>query len=389
MRTAAVAMALASLVTVPQSEGQRSNLNAPYVSVSGDGRFVALASKSRLVAADANDRRDVYVLDRDSGSVSLESPAPGESDSTEDCSHPMLSRDGRVLVYEQGDQVVLRDRIDGITQVLAAGREPAISADGRAVAFTSPVGVMVFDRVTQTLHNVSVDPSGSAVPNASSAPRLSGDGRYVVFTSMAALTGAADHPQTDGHGRRPPRSQVYLRDLKAGVTRLLSAAMRGEPADGDSWSPEITEDGCAVAFVSAATNLVKGDRNRSADVFLLTLANGSIELISRNAKGNSGNGASGRPALSVDGQRVAFQSEASDLAEPGTDINLLWDVFLLDRRAGRLTRLSTDQGSGWMEPSGGPAMDESGHVVAFSSRHPMSATDTRNDFDLFVLAGLQ
>src|SRR5438128_127523 len=124
MRRAAVAMALASLVTVPQSEGQRSNLDAPYVSVSGDGRYVALVSRSRLVAADTNDRGDVYVLDRASGSVSLESVAPGETDGTDGSSHPMLSRDGRLLVYEQGDRVVLRDRIDGVTTLLATGREP-------------------------------------------------------------------------------------------------------------------------------------------------------------------------------------------------------------------------------------------------------------------------
>ena len=60
-------------------------------------------------------------------------------------------------------------------------------------------------------------------------------------------------------------------------------------------------------------------------------------------------------------------------------------MFLLDRRMGRVTRLSADPGSEWMEASGGPAVDASGGVVAFSSRHPMNALDQRNDFDLFVL----
>jgi hypothetical protein len=69
MRGMAVAMVLASLVTVRQHDGQRSNLDTPYVSVSGDGRYVALISQDRLVAADTNDRRDVYMLDRSDGSV--------------------------------------------------------------------------------------------------------------------------------------------------------------------------------------------------------------------------------------------------------------------------------------------------------------------------------
>ena len=67
------------------------------------------------------------------------------------------------------------------------------------------------------------------------------------------------------------------------------------------------------------------------------------------------------------------------------DINLLWDVFMFDRRAGRVSRLSTDPRGEWMEASGGPAVDASGGVVAFSSRHPMNASDRQNDFDLFVL----
>jgi len=77
--------------------------------------------------------------------------------------------------------------------------------------------------------------------------------------------------------------------------------------------------------------------------------------------------------------------EASDLAKPDADVNLLPDVFLFDRRAGRATHLSTDPASEWMEASGGPAIDGSGRIVAFSSRHPINPADKRNDFDLFVL----
>src|SRR4029434_8572987 len=73
MRIAAAALALASFVTVPQHDAQRSNLDAPYVSVSGDGRYVALVSQARLGQADTDELRDVYVLDRAAGSVSLES----------------------------------------------------------------------------------------------------------------------------------------------------------------------------------------------------------------------------------------------------------------------------------------------------------------------------
>jgi hypothetical protein len=59
-------------------------------------------------------------------------------------------------------------------------------------------------------------------------------------------------------------------------------------------------------------------------------------------------------------------------------------VFVFDRDRGVTTRVSGDPEAGWMEPSGGPALDASGAIVAFSSRHPTDVSDKKNDFDLFV-----
>ncbi|MSO29624.1 MAG: hypothetical protein EXQ48_01590 [Acidobacteria bacterium] len=142
--------------------------------------------------------------------------------------------------------------------------------------------------------------------------------------------------------------------------------------------------------MSAVADFVSGDRNRSSDIFLADMQLGSIELVSRNHSGGSGNGASRGPFVSADGRVIAFQSLASDLicspcSRALEDINLLWDVFVLDRQTGTMTRVSTDAAGGWMEPSTGPVLDSSGNLVAYSSRHPIDAADTLNDFDLFVL----
>jgi Tol biopolymer transport system component len=210
-------------------------------------------------------------------------------------------------------------------------------------------------------------PSGVRV-----TPSLSADGRFVAF-------GAAARPST-GHAPRP-LSQVYVRDNQLNTTFRVS----------EGWRPVISADGRYVAFVSGATNLVAGDRNRSPDVFLADLKTGSIELVSRSATGGSANGRSMAPALSADARFVAFQSEASDLvcarhcAPADDDINLLWDVFVLDRRDHSMTRLSADAAGGWMEASVGPSVDSAGDVMAFSSRHPTDAADVKNDFDLFVV----
>ena len=102
------------------------------------------------------------------------------------------------------------------------------------------------------------------------------------------------------------------------------------------------------------------------------------------------NGASLTPAISADGRFVAFQSDASDMAcardcRPASeDINLLPDVFIFDRLTGQISPVSLGRQGPWMEESAAPAIDASGAVVAFTSRHPISPLDVLNDFDLFV-----
>ena len=102
------------------------------------------------------------------------------------------------------------------------------------------------------------------------------------------------------------------------------------------------------------------------------------------------NGASSRPAISANGQYVAFESDASNLvcakrcSPRELDINLVADVFAFNRVMGVVTQLSKDPQSGWMEPSGSAAIDGSGNVIAFSSRRPINDRDQRDDFDLFV-----
>jgi Tol biopolymer transport system component len=182
---------------------------------------------------------------------------------------------------------------------------------------------------------------------------------------------------------------VYVRDTDAHVTRRISIGRDGAVANGGSYAAAISGDGHHVAFVSEATNLVPRDDNRFPDVFLHDLGSRTTLLVSRSASGGSANGPSGNPAISMDGSYVAFQSDASDLtcsgrcSDTARDINLLSDVFLFDRVRRTTTRLSTGR-QPWMEPSAGPSISDTGAVVAFSTRHPIDADDTHNDFDLFV-----
>jgi Tol biopolymer transport system component len=391
----------ATVTTILQGDAWQSPVDGPTADISEDGRFVVFSSYTPLVAADGDTHRDVYVFDRAGGRVTLESVAPPGRRSSVDSAHPGISGDGRYVVFEMEGEIAFRDRQGATTTVLGAGHDPVISADGRFVAFASfatdiaPGGdanggrsdVYLIDVITGIARRVSVDRHGVQHSIGSSiTPSVSADGRYVAFASTAPLHGA---PRS-ATGDRPLISGIYVHDVRLGATRLIGVSRADRLENADSWRPVISSDGRYVAFVSASAGLAAGDLNRSADVFVADVHIGSTELVSRTASGNAGNGASRAPALSADGRVIAFQSLASNLlcspcSELMEDINLLSDVFLLDTRTRAMVRVSRDVAGGWMEPSTGPALDASGSLVTYSSRHPINATDKGNDFDLFVV----
>ena len=406
--------------TVPQANARGTPSDPPEVSVSANGRHVAFTSFARLAPKDTNDCADIYVLDRVTGRVTLESLAPDGRASSRASARPHLAGDGRLLIYETIDGaagagrlprwvVVLRDRVTGATRLLerpgipanGGNRDAAISADGRVVVFTSTASnltdgpdanesgddVYSVEVASMTIRRVSVDAAGrQPAAGASFAPAVSADGRYIVFSSTAPLDGAVGRPAV-ATGR--PQVNVYLRDMTLGLTTRISVRAGSAAPNGSSYEPAISGDGRYVAFVSDATNLVAHDDNRAADVFLRDLRTGTTELVSRSASGGSANGPSGHPAISGDGGIVAFQSDASDLfcgrqcASAVRDINLVADIFAFDRASRVIRRVSTGR-TPWMEPSIGPAVDATGTVIAFSSRHPIDARDDRDDYDLFI-----
>ena len=410
-----------TLLTLPQHDRFRSRLTPPGVSLSADGRYIAFASYARLTPDDADSQADVYLLDRTRGEITLQSHALAGYRMDGDAFRPRISRDARFIVYEAMIEhqtqrvvadVVLRDRVTGVATCVsrpASGEPPdgwsgsgEISDDGSAVVFVStatnlvPGGdangthqdVYLFDTRAGVLRRISVDRNGAQRATGQSAgPAMSGDGRHVAFMSTAPLA----TPLAAAGGQRPgvrEQAHVYLRDTELNDTILLTA--RGVVPNGASGAASVSRDGRFVAFVSTAANLVPSDDNESADVFVFERTTGMMSLASRGVNGRSANGSSGSPAISADGRFVAFHSDASDLicssrcAAAAEDINLLADVFLLDRATGTVTRLSADAAGSWIEESIAPVMDDEGRTVVFASRHPIDRYDVANDFDLFV-----
>jgi hypothetical protein len=415
-----------TLFTVPLRDTRPSRAPQILVSVSANGRYLAFASHARLAPADADDLADIYVLDRQTAVVTLESLS-AEGQALDGASqHPGLSGDGRYLVFEtalvsgghDARSVVLRDRLANVSRHLVRARDgrippavtesPAISEDGRFVVFSSNAAtlgngashdgmrraVYIYSADDGTIAGVSVGGDGAQPPRGESvSPRVSADGRFVVFASSADLLRSGQTGDDAASRSGPPGTaepyRVFVRDVRRQLTRCVSLPAGGGVPDGSSGSPVISGDGRYVAFASGATNLVPRDRNGSSDVFLHDAASGRLMLVSRSSMGGSANGHSSAPAISADGRIVAFQSDASDLvcaracAAADEDIDLVADVFLMDTHTGVILEASREATT-WAEESVAPSLDGRGAVLAFASRHPRDGADLEHDLDLFV-----
>ena len=411
------------VMSLPQRDQPGGQLDPASASISADGRFVAFTSGVRLAPADEDDDLDLYVQDLQTGTTTLESPSPGWASRYHPILYPRISVWGRFIVFqavvEDGPpsfpwQVVVLDRRDQsarVASVDAQGRlanghctQAAISADGTTIVFESLATNLIEsgDANGSSADILMVRVSGGAVTRVNVAsdgsqpvaghsvtPAVSADGRYVAFTSTADLLcpgGQLCDAAPRGRKRVP---EIYRRDTADGVTSRVSRSSIGADPNGPSSWPAISGDGRYVAFVSDATNLARGDRNARTDVFLHDTSTGTTELVSRRPDGRAANGASSLPAISGDGQTIAFQSLASDLVctkdcASLLDINLLSDLFVHDRLSGTTVRASVEGGSEWMASSRAPSLDTSGRILVFASRHPTGSEDLQNDDDLFV-----
>ncbi|NLF73514.1 MAG: cadherin-like domain-containing protein, partial [Candidatus Anammoximicrobium sp.] len=185
---------------------------------------------------------------------------------------------------------------------------------------------------------VDVTPDGQSSGNGYAVtPSLSADGRYVAFASTASnlVAGVTDSNET---------TDVFVRDMVAGVTRLVSVSTAGNAAaNGDSESPLISGDGRFVVFRSNATDLVPGFPAGSTtyQIYRADLQTGTVELVSRNAAGSGpGNDNSKLPIVNDDGRYVAWMSAATDLVADVADANSQEDLFLRDMTAGSTALVS-------------------------------------------------
>ena len=260
-------------------------------------------------------------------------------------------------------------------------RLPSLSNDGRYIAFESDspglvagdtnawTDVFVRDRVTNTTKRVSVTATGAEADIGGESPSISADGRFVAFASSDILTSNDTNLTED----------IYVRDMVASSTTLVSIAGNGAISNGLSDSPSISANGRFVVFRSAATNLDGlADTDGGTDVFVRDLVAGTTQRVSLSSVGGARPRRCGATGHRGDGRFVTYESTAADAV--ADDTNTVTDAFVYDRTLGQTSRVSTDSAGGQLLLGGvQPVVSADGRFVAFASASQVAGLPAQHD----------
>lgn len=212
------------------------------------------------------------------------------------------------------------------------------------------------DTLTGEVVLVSTDSTGLIESdNNNDSPRISGDGRYVVFSSFAQNIAV---PSINGI------SQVILKDMQDGTFEVISRQSSTVAGDLNSFRPDISSDGQFVVFASNATNF--GTTNNVTNVFFVDMNSSSvIEQISVGALNVEADNTSTGPSVSDDGRYVVFESLASNL---GIN-NGVFDIYARDRTNLTTTLISSNCSSclSGSDNSNNADISDNGQFVVFQS----------------------
>jgi Tol biopolymer transport system component len=346
---------LRTVLAAPTSIDPNGASNDP--SLSATGQFTAFSSQaSNLGPAVGTGRQwNVYVFNDTANQATLISTGPngaGNGPSTT----PSISSDGSVVAFASsatnlvantprhisdifvratGGQPKLLSVGPGGIQPDAASTQPAVSANGLEVAFTSNAddlvpgndnavsNVFVANVATGAITLVSVSSSGAQANGPSYNPSISADGTLVSFTSTASNLGP---------GGRRHLAQVYVHNMTTGATHRVSVSNGGSAQNATVPAPftqfsDLSGDGHYVVFDSNATNLVPGLTGAHTEVFRHSLDTGHNSLVSHSSALTTADNDSFYPATSSDGRITVFDSFADNLVSPWAPIE---NVFAQD-----------------------------------------------------------
>ncbi|HVM11483.1 MAG TPA: hypothetical protein VM638_03270, partial [Actinomycetota bacterium] len=392
-------------------EGTDPDASSSAPVISGNGRLVAFTSDAtNLVTGDTNGTQDVFVHDRVTGRTERASVASSGAEADGLSADPEISADGRFVAFTSAASnlvpedtngtydVFVRDLVLGTTERVSVGADGAqspegandatINADGRYVGFSSSStnlvpgdtngwgDAFVRDRLAETTFRVSLGTGGVEANLGGGDPDLSPDGGHVAFTSISTNLDGVDGSVG---------GDIFVRDLAADRTRLVSVGHDGSPANEQSAVPAVSADGRFVVFRSRASNLVPGDRNTIHDFFVRDVEAGRTERVSVSSAGASGEGVwTGIPApvITPDGRHVAFSTISPGLV-PG-DENQNLDVFVHDRVVGSTEIVTIRAGGAQAHGTKASISDDGRHVGFLSDHGGIVPGDANDSADVFV-----
>ena len=269
---------------------------------------------------------------------------------------------------------------------------PSLTADGRLVAFDTTATNLPGTGLNGALHDVLVSDhqrrmilasfgfDGSPANGASVLPAMAGDGSSVAFQSTASNLVPGDLNGV---------SDVFVRDLRTGLTRRVSITSTGGDPNGRSGEADLSRDGRFVVFTSDASNLVAGDTNNRSDVFVFDLGRNVTRRVSVGAGGRQGNGHSSAPSIASSGRFVSYSSRASNLV--AHDSNGIQDVFRVNAVTLQTRRASVSDKERQQKLAVGRAfrqisdVSSNGRYVVFDSDDAgLVGGDLNDDTDVFV-----
>lgn len=412
--TAVAATTFAPTQTGPErlsirSNGEEANQDSITPDVSADGRYIAFTSAaSNLVDNDHNQTNDIFVRDRQTGQTSRVSLHSHGHEANGPSFSPSISADGRYVAFYSlasnlvdGDNnnytdIFVHDRQTGQTSLVSVvlggtansnSRNPAISANGRYITFVSSASNLVGGDTNgkDDIFRWDREALIMQIVSVDSNEAAANDHSHTPSISgdgnhIAFVSDASNLVPGDGNNS----SDIFLRNMADGSTNRISLSYQGQEANGQSWEPAISDNGQFVAFVSLANNLVTVDGNGYADLFVRDLANNHTELVSLATDNTQGNDWSEMPSISANGRYVTFHSSATNLV-PGANNNLK-KLFLRDRQQNSLTLISVNsQGHMANDNSYEPLVAANGRYVVYSSHASNLVTNDHNGRrDVFI-----
>lgn len=407
----------ATVERVNMSTALNQSANGQFPTLNSDGRYVVFwTDDSKLIPNDLNGTGDIYLRDRQlsetvrvsigNGNVEANNLTFAEND---------ISDNGTLVVYASNATNLIGGDTNGFTDIFVFDRslgavarasitfnevqtngpsyKPVISGDGRFVAFRSQAANIVANRTSTQpdmflfdragtpgarMAQINVHSNGTPANQEDNSGRIAinANGNYIAFDSIAT-----NLVNNDTNGKR----DIFLRDRTTNKTTRISTGLNGAQANGKSSDPAISATGRYIAFRSEASNLVEGDTNNFADIFVYDREEDTITRVNVSREGEQANSNAEMPSITANGRFVTFQSTAKNMILG--DFNNTADIFVHDTATGVTTRVNIAGNGAEANSFTAPihSISGDGGFVAFESvANNLVQNDTNNSNDIFV-----